>query len=107
MISYALRQPILAAALGLRYVMKIQIPDATAVTAGSWLFIEIASTDAWASGEVPGGPIRLYAARLPALGSRSHPTAGMEEPEFVRPTSPTRRLYWPRNIRGRCPTRGR
>jgi hypothetical protein len=68
MISYALRQPILAVALGLRYVMKIQIPDPTVMSAGSWLYIEIASTDAWASGEVPGGPIRLYAARLPALG---------------------------------------
>jgi len=69
MISYALRQPILATALGLRYAMKVQLPDPTVLSAGGWLFIEIASTDPWASAEIPGGPIRLYAARLPVLGT--------------------------------------
>jgi hypothetical protein len=66
-ISYALRQPVLATALGLRYVMRIPIQDQTKVNSGSWVFIEIVASDPWASGETPGGPIRLYAARLPAL----------------------------------------
>jgi hypothetical protein len=67
MISYALRQPVLATALGLRYVMQIQLQDPTKLKTGSWVFIEIAESDPWVSGEIPSGPIRLYAARLPAL----------------------------------------
>lgn len=67
MISYALRQPVLATALGLRYAMQIQIQDPKIVNAGSWIFIEIDAADSWSSGETPGGRIRLYAACLPAL----------------------------------------
>jgi len=67
MLSYALRQPVLATALGLRYEMQVHLPDPTLVNAGSWIFVEISGADLWAGGETPGGPIRLFAARLPAL----------------------------------------
>jgi hypothetical protein len=67
MLSYALRQPIIATALGLRYAMQVRLPDTALVNAGGWVFIEISTADSWAGGETPGGPIRLFAARLPAL----------------------------------------
>jgi hypothetical protein len=70
MISYALRQRVLATALGLRYAMEVHFSDPTIINAGSWLFIEIAAADPWASAQTPGGPIRLFAARLPALTTR-------------------------------------
>ena len=76
-ISYALRQPKLATALGLRYAMTIQLPDASLLSDGGWLFIELAGAhgsvpaDPWAAGQTPGGEVRLFAARLPALTATS------------------------------------
>jgi len=68
MISYALRQPVLATALGLRYELRVDIANAALLSTGGWLFIEIATSDPWAQAATPG-QIRLYAARLPALGA--------------------------------------
>ncbi len=69
MLSFALRQPVLATKLGLRYVMHAQLPAAhkTALNGGGWVFVTLAKTDAWSGGVVPAGPIRLYAARIPEL----------------------------------------
>jgi hypothetical protein len=68
-ISYALRQPKLATALGLRYAMTVTVPDASFLAGGGWLFLELEAADPWAAGQTPGGPVRLFAARLPALTS--------------------------------------
>jgi len=70
-ISYALRQPKLATALGLRYAMTIQLTDASQLSGGGWLFLELEGTDPWAAGQAPGGQVRLFAARLPGLASTS------------------------------------
>jgi len=69
-ISYALRQPTLATALGLRYAMTIQLPDASLLNGGGWLFLELVAADPWAAGQTPGGQVRLFAGRLPALTSK-------------------------------------
>ena len=69
LISYALRQPVLAAALGLRYEMHVKLTDPNTFSAGGWLFVEIDASDPWAKAAVPG-QIRLYAARLPALTAK-------------------------------------
>jgi hypothetical protein len=68
-ISYALRQPKLATALGLRYAMTVQLPEASLLSSGGWLFLELDATDPWAAGQTPGGQVRLFAARLPDLTS--------------------------------------
>jgi hypothetical protein len=80
MISYALRQRILATALGLRYSLQVQLAHADALNAGGWVFVEIAAPDPWATGQTPGGPIRLYAARLPALTTARQVFAAMVFP---------------------------
>jgi hypothetical protein len=70
-ISYALRQRMLATKLGLRYAMEVKLHDSMALSAGSWLFIDIDPSDPWAAGQTnPPTSIRLYAARLPRLADR-------------------------------------
>jgi hypothetical protein len=70
LLSYALRQPALAAKLGLRYELAIPVADVATYKDGGWLFIELAPGDAWAAAALPG-EIRLYASRIPPLdGSR-------------------------------------
>ncbi len=64
-LSFALRQPLLARALGLIYDLTIEVQPATLLSAGGWLYVELD----------PAGPVqplipdavRSYAARLPAL----------------------------------------
>jgi len=66
-LSFALRQPELARALGLFYDVTIPVPDATLLQGGGWLAFEFD----------PAGPVqpkgvdtvRRYAARLPVLGA--------------------------------------
>jgi hypothetical protein len=70
LISYALRQPVLAAQLGLRYEMRLTLSDAALLNAGGWIFFDLDPADPWAAAAVPPSPpIRLYAARLPALSA--------------------------------------
>ena len=66
MISYALRQEVLATALGLRYQMNVRLTDPSTFSQGGWIFLELASTDAWVQAAT-ADQIRLYAARLPVL----------------------------------------
>jgi hypothetical protein len=49
-ISYALRQPVLALKLGLVYQMSITLPasDAKAFVAGAYVFVALSATDPWA-----------------------------------------------------------
>ncbi len=69
-ISYAMRQPILATQLGLRYALSITLPaaDAKAFAQGAYVFVALASTDPWAQAATTNpGAIRLHAARIPPL----------------------------------------
>jgi hypothetical protein len=66
-LSFALRQPLLARALGLLHDITIPVASPTLLDAGGWLYVELD----------PAGPIvpllpdtvRRYAARLPALAA--------------------------------------
>src|SRR5215471_4867743 len=69
-VSHALRNPVLATALGLRYTFSVPIPDPSTVASGGWLFVTLDSADggtgygaAWAAAP---DAVRVYAARLPA-----------------------------------------
>jgi hypothetical protein len=69
-ISYALRQPILALKLGLIYQLSIKLPasDADAFAAGGYVFVALAASDPWAvAGKTIAGSIRTHAARIPPL----------------------------------------
>jgi hypothetical protein len=69
-ISYALRQPILALKLGLIYRLSITLPasEADAFAAGGYVFVALAASDPWAvAGTTLAGSIRTHAARLPPL----------------------------------------
>jgi hypothetical protein len=69
-ISYALRQPILAVRLGLLYELSITLPasDADAFASGAYLFVALAATDPWAvAATTISGSIRTHAARIPPL----------------------------------------
>ncbi|MEA2155183.1 MAG: hypothetical protein QOE11_1323, partial [Solirubrobacteraceae bacterium] len=66
-ISYALRQPLLAAALGLRYTLSIDLDDAqvAALADGGYVFVALDPADPWAAAQP--GEIRMHAARIPPL----------------------------------------
>ena len=77
--SHALRQPLIAQAIGMSY-LSIRIPiDALQVAGGGWLWIEIDTTSPsnWYSKLVTSSaalpyyeqPVRSYAARIPSLTS--------------------------------------
>jgi hypothetical protein len=71
-ISYALRQPVLAVKLGLIYELSVTLPasEADAFAAGGYIFVALAATDPWAVAAKtfpPPGPIRTHAARIPPL----------------------------------------
>ncbi|KJC60082.1 hypothetical protein UP10_15575 [Bradyrhizobium sp. LTSPM299] len=71
-ISYALRQPILAEKLGLIYQLSITLPanDADAFVAGGYVFVALAASDPWAvAGAAVAGSIRTHAARIPPLSA--------------------------------------
>jgi hypothetical protein len=70
LISFALRQPLLANSLGLRY--EIDVPFAGDLSQGGWVFVELDPADAWAVA-ASAGEIRLYAGRLPSLGAAPVP----------------------------------
>ncbi len=73
LMSYGLRQPVVATALGLRYELSFPL-DQTAFAEGGWVFIELDPADPWAAAAAPTpGAIRLYAARLPALAPAARP----------------------------------
>lgn len=64
-LSFALRQPLLAYALGLLHDVTIPIADASLVAAGGWVYVELDP----AGGIVPIVPdaVRRYAVRIPPL----------------------------------------
>ena len=86
LLSYALRQPKLAAALGLRYELAIPLADPLPLADGGWLFIEFAAGDAWKAAAA-AGEIRLYASRIPPLDASRQVTAAVLFPVDASGTS--------------------
>jgi hypothetical protein len=95
--SYALRQPLVAQAIGMSY-FDVHIPlDASTVAEGGWLWVEIDTTNTanWYAQLVNAAaakpyfqrPVRSYAARIPALSSAQSLFAAVLFPVF--PTVPT------------------
>ena len=82
-ISYALRQPVLATRMGLRYALSVTLADAhkDALAAGGWVFISLADTDPWAkAATVAGtGTILVHAARIPPLDAQARPVFATNE----------------------------
>ena len=69
-ISYAMRQPVLATKLGIFYALRITLPatQAAALAGGGWVFVTLAAGDPWAAaGAAVAGSIRTHAARIPPL----------------------------------------
>ena len=68
-LSYALRQPALARALGLIYPVSIAVPDATLAT-GGFVYVTLDAGNPWAADQQASPDFaRTYAARLPALAA--------------------------------------
>jgi hypothetical protein len=69
LLSYVLRQPQLALAMGLIYQVTLNVP-ATALANGGWLYFSIdpsVAANPWISDTAIPDAIRSYAARIPAL----------------------------------------
>jgi hypothetical protein len=95
--SYAMRQPLVAQAIGMSY-FDVHIPlDAATVAGGGWLWLEIDTTSPanWYAQLVNSStakpyyqqPVRSYAARIPALSSPQNLFGAVLFPVF--PTIPT------------------
>lgn len=95
--SYALRQPLIAEAIGMTY-FNVHVPlDPSTLTGGGYLWIQIDTTDPanWYSKLVTSSvgkkpweqPVRSYAARIPALTAAQNLFAAVLFPVF--PTVPT------------------
>jgi hypothetical protein len=81
-ISYALRQPVLATALGLRYELSVTLPaaDAAAFAQGGYVFVTLAASDPWfTAASAASGALRVHAARVPALTSTPRAVFGAVE----------------------------
>ena len=75
-ISYALRQPVLAMKLGLLYQLSVMLPasNAHAFAAGAYVFAGLAATDPWAVAAASNaGSIRTHAGRIPPLTTTARP----------------------------------
>ena len=87
-IGFALRQPLLAKALGLLYETTVTLPSATFFSEGGWLCLGLDPTSDFAP-QVVKQPdlLQPYAARIPAL-SRPRPLfAAVLFPELATPPS--------------------
>ena len=72
-LSYALRQPALAQALGLIYPVSVAVPDAT-LAAGGFVYVTLDTGNPWAADQLANPDfVRSYAARLPALAAAGRP----------------------------------
>lgn len=76
-ISYALRNPALADALGLRYTFSVPIADPSPYATGGWLFVTLDQGDggtgygaAWAASP---DAVKVFAARIPQLAADPRP----------------------------------
>ena len=76
-LSFALRQPLLARALGLIYDFQFTLAPANALLTGGWLYVQLAPTS---SAGVNPAALRSYAARLPALDPAPAKARGLFAP---------------------------
>ncbi|MEA2297892.1 MAG: hypothetical protein QOF77_828 [Solirubrobacteraceae bacterium] len=92
-ISYALRQPVLATRLGLRYELAVTLDAARAdaLAAGGYLFAALHAGDPWAKAAAANpGALRLHAARIPPLAATPRPVFAAVQFAVDRPaTAPT------------------
>lgn len=75
-ISYALRQPIVATRMGLLYELSVTLgaAHADALKDGGYVFAALDAGDPWASAATANpGALRLHAARIPALSASRRP----------------------------------
>lgn len=82
-ISYALRQPVLAMKLGLLYQLSVTLPAASAhaFAAGAYVFAALAATDPWAVAAASNaGSIRTHAGRILPLSTARALFASIEFP---------------------------
>ncbi|HEY6922171.1 MAG TPA: hypothetical protein VI653_01790, partial [Steroidobacteraceae bacterium] len=69
-IGFAIRQPLLATALGLLYETTIAVPDPTFFASGGWLYVNLdPASDLTAQLAVNPSLLQSYAARIPPLGA--------------------------------------
>jgi hypothetical protein len=67
-LSAALRQPVLAEALGLLYRVQVTLPDPTFFANGGWIYVDLdGQSDYAAQAQAIPDLLKLYAARLPPL----------------------------------------
>ena len=68
-LQYALRQPLLAADLGMRFEAEIDLPEGDPMRSGGWIYTELDASGDFAA-EVIADPdlTASYAAQIPALG---------------------------------------
>jgi hypothetical protein len=87
-IGFALRQPLLATALGLLYDISFALPEPVSFAGGGWIFLNLDSTSDFAP-QLAVNPALMqpYAARLPALVAPRPLFAAVLFP--VLPTPPT------------------
>jgi hypothetical protein len=81
-ISYALRQPLLATRLGLRYQLSVTLTPAQAagLATGGYVFVALAAADPWGvAGAAAPGSIRAHAGRLPPLDATARPVFAATE----------------------------
>ncbi|MFI5117766.1 MAG: hypothetical protein ACHP8B_13830 [Terriglobales bacterium] len=72
--AFALRQPLLASALGLLYEASFALPSPSFFSSGGWLYISLdPASDFAPQFAVRPDLLQAYAARIPALSSTSRP----------------------------------
>lgn len=87
-LSYVLRQPVLARELGLLYETSFN-PPADAFTSGGWLYVELNPASSY--GPEAAGDVKLvarYAARIPALAGERPLFAAVQFPVHSVPPPP-------------------
>jgi hypothetical protein len=90
-ISYAMRQPVLATKLGLRYTLSVTLPaaSANAFAQGGYVFVALAASDPWAVAATANpGAVRVHAARIPPLDATPRPVFAAVEFTVDNPGGP-------------------
>jgi len=66
-LSFVLRQPLLAEQLGLLYQTSITFPDPTLLQEGGWLYVDFNNSSDYAAAAITSNLAGRYAARIPPL----------------------------------------
>jgi hypothetical protein len=86
-IGYAIRQPLLARALGLVYDTTFALPDPTAFTNGGWLYVNFSASGDFFQ-QITANPalLQTYAARIPPLTTPRQLFAAVLFPVLATPS---------------------